>query len=73
MKKAQHLLEFKKKKLYQHKITWISKIEKLKKYPSIFVANEFFDSFPIKQFKKKENIWFEKYVQFKSKNSIFFF
>ena len=71
--KSPSLIRIQKKKLNQYTITWISKIEKLKKYPSIFVANEFFDSFPIKQFKKKENIWFEKYVQFKSKNSIFFF
>ena len=71
--KSPSLVRIQKKKLNQYKINWISKIEKLKKYPSIFIANEFFDSFPIKQFKKKENIWFEKYVQFESKNSIFFF
>ena len=54
-------------------ILWISKIDKLNKIPSIFIANEFFDALPIKQFKKKENMWFEKFVNFTNKNDIFFF
>ena len=33
----------------------------------------FLTHFQLNNSKKKENIWFEKYVQFKSKNSIFFF
>ena len=71
--KSPSLVRIQKKKLNQYPITWVSRIEKLKEYPSLFLANEFFDSIPIKQFKKKENKWFEKYVKFKSKKSIFFF
>ena len=71
--KSPSLVRIQKKKLNQYPITWVSRIEKLKEYPSLFLANEFFDSIPIKQFKKKENRWFEKYVKFKSKKSIFFF
>ena len=70
--KSPSLVRIQKKKLNQYPITWVSRIEKLKEYPSLFLANEFFDSIPIKQFKKKENRWFEKYVKFKSKKSIFF-
>ena len=32
--------------------------------PCIFIANEFFDAFPIKQFIKKKNKWHERYVKF---------
>ena len=32
------------------------------KIPSIFVANEFFDALPIKQFIKKKNKWYERHV-----------
>ena len=71
--KSPSLVRIQKKKLNQYPITWVSRIEKLKEYPSLFLANEFFDSIPIKQFKKKDNKWFEKYVKFKSKKSIFFF
>tara|TARA_B100001057_G_scaffold473473_1_gene537996 strand:- start:3417 stop:4460 length:1044 start_codon:yes stop_codon:yes gene_type:complete len=71
--KSPSLIKVQKTKLYKNKITWISKISKIKKSPSIFVANEFFDSMAIKQFKKKQNVWFEKYVNFKNKNNAFFF
>ena len=32
--------------------------------PSIFIANEFFDALPVKQFIKKANKWYERYVEF---------
>ena len=43
-----------KKKLIDTKITWVSKISKLGNNPSIFIANEFFDSIAIRQFRKKK-------------------
>ena len=36
------------------------------------VANEFFDSLAIKQFKKKNNIWYEKFVDFQNKSKAAF-
>ena len=44
---------------------------RLKKNPSIFLANEFFDSLPVKHFTKENNEWFEKYIT-KKKNKYFF-
>ena len=41
--KSPNLIKIQKKKLYGTKITWIKKLKKLKKIPSIFIANEFFD------------------------------
>ena len=55
--KSPKLIRIQKKKLINYKIVWISKIHKIKKYPTIFVANEFFDSIAIKQFEKKKNSW----------------
>ena len=73
MKKVLHWLKFKKKKLINFKITWVSKIEKIKKIPSIFLANEFFDSIAIRQFRKRNNLWFEKFVNIKDQNKSIFF
>ena len=64
--KSPTLIRMQKKKLSKSKIIWISKINKLKKNPSIFIANEFFDAMPIKQFKKYESFWYEKFVKFEN-------
>ena len=41
--------------------------------PSIFLANEFFDAMPIKQFLRRDNIWFEKYVKFSNDKNMNFY
>ena len=71
--KSPSLIKIQKKKLAKNKITWIPKISKINKNPSIFIANEFFDSIPIKQFRKNKNQWFEKYVLFNNKKKASFF
>ena len=38
-------------------------LKKVKNFPSIIIANEFFDALPVKQFKKINKIWFEQYVK----------
>ena len=67
LEKSQFLKKIQKKKLNSHKITWLNSINKLKNGPNIFLANEFFDALPIKQFKKKNNKWYEKSIK---KNNI---
>ena len=52
--KSPLLIKEQKKKLQKIDILWKSKIDKIKKIPSIFIANEFFDAMPIKQFQKKK-------------------
>ena len=52
--KSPFLVNIQKKKLIGTRITWVSKISKLGNNPSIFVANEFFDSIAIRQFRKKK-------------------
>ncbi len=64
--KSPILIRIQKEKLSKSRIIWVSQINKIKKKPSIFIANEFFDAMPIKQFKKKRNIWYEKFVNFEN-------
>ncbi len=71
--KSPSLVSIQKKKLDKTKIVWISRINKIKKNPSIFIANEFFDAIAIKQFRKKGNLWFEKFVNLKDIDKAFFF
>ena len=71
--KSPSLINIQKKKLVRTKIKWITEIKKIKKQPSIFIANEFFDSLAIKQFKKRKNLWFENYVNIETDNRGNFF
>ena len=71
--KSPSLIKIQKKKLIDAEISWISQFKKINKNPSIFIANEFFDSIPIKQFVKREKLWFEKFVNLKSKRKAYFY
>ena len=43
-------------------------INNINHLPTIIIANEFFDAFPIKQFFKEKNNWYEKCIAFKNNN-----
>ena len=62
--KSPLLIKEQKKKLQKIDILWKSKIDKIKKIPSIFIANEFFDAMPIKQFQKKKKPMVRKIREF---------
>ena len=51
--------------LKSENITWIDDIKINNSYPIVFLANEFFDALPIKQFFKKKEGWVERFVHFK--------
>ena len=70
--KSPLMIKIQKKKLKKNKITWINQVNKIEKFPSLFLANEFFDAMAIKQFIKKKNLWFEKFVKFENKKRAFF-
>jgi len=70
--KSLKLKKIQKDKLDKNKIIWISDLKEIKKFPTIFIANEFFDAMAVKQFIKKEDLWFERYVNFKNKKKAFF-
>ena len=46
------------------KIKWLNNLNELNNFPCIFVANEFFDALPVKQFLKREKKWYERYISF---------
>ena len=71
--KSPFLIKVQKKKLNKAKIIWTSKINKIGKIPSIFIANEFFDALAIKQYRKDKNLWYEKFVSIKDPRKAFFF
>lgn len=56
-----YFIKSQKENLYKYinKLHWIDDIMKIPKIPIVFIANEFFDALPIKQYIKSENKWFE--------------
>ena len=62
--KSPSLIKIQKTKLKKNKITWINQINKIGNFPSLFLANEFFDAMAIKKFIKKKDLWFEKFLKF---------
>ena len=70
--KSLRLKKIQKDKLDKDKIIWITDLKEIKKFPTIFIANEFFDAMAIKQFTKKKDLWVEKYVNLKNKKKAFF-
>jgi NADH dehydrogenase [ubiquinone] 1 alpha subcomplex assembly factor 7 len=67
LEKIKYLKKIQKKKIKDSKVEWLNDLKKLDNLPCIFIANEFFDALPIKQFIKKKNKWFERYVKFNNK------
>ena len=60
--KSDFLIKEQKKNLNSKKFSWSLNLEKINTNPTIFLANEFFDAIPIKQFFKKRDGWVEKFV-----------
>ena len=66
--KSDFLINKQKGNLKSEKISWIKDIKQVNSYPTIFLANEFFDALPIKQFFKKKENWIERFVDLKEEN-----
>ena len=69
--KSNYLKNIQKNKTKKYNVKWLDNLKAISKNPSIFIANEFFDALPIKQFIKKKNYWFERYVELKNKELYF--
>jgi len=72
LEKSSFLKKIQKKKLKKFKIKWIKSINEIKSGPNIFLANEFFDALPVKQFFKINNEWKERYVDITNKKKPIF-
>ena len=71
--KSNKLRKIQKKRITSKKVFWLQNLKKIKDGPIIFFGNEFLDALPIKQFKKINNKFFEKYVVFKDNQINFLF
>ena len=71
--KSPNLIKIQKTKLKKEDVKWLSNINEIKKKPTIFIANEFFDSIAIKQFIKLDKSWFERFVNIRDKKKAFFY
>ena len=64
LEKSPYLKKIQKNKLKNKNIKWLNSLDKVSNLPSIFIANEFFDALPFKQFIKKNKKWYERNVKF---------
>jgi len=64
--KSDFLINEQKKNLDFEMISWIHDFKNINSLPTIFLANEFFDAIPIKQFFKKKDGWIERFVNMKN-------
>ena len=64
LEKSKLLKKIQKKNIKNQNTRWLKNLNELNNSTSIFIANEFFDALPIKQFIKKNNKWHERYVKF---------
>ena len=70
LEKSKLLQRTQKTNIKDAKIKWLNSLNELNNFPCIFIANEFFDALPIKQFLKKERKWYERYVKFESNEKL---
>ena len=61
--KSNYLSNIQRSKLKGENVKWIKNFSELNKSNCLFIGNEFLDAFAIKQFEKKNNNWYEKYVE----------
>ena len=59
-----------KKNINNNDISWIKNFRNINGGPVIFFGNEFFDAIPIKQFKNKEGVLFEKHYTLDKNNKV---
>jgi len=64
LEKSELLQQTQKNNIKCEKIKWLNSLDELNNFPCIFIANEFFDALPIKQFLKKRKKWYERHVKF---------
>ena len=68
LEKSTKLKKLQRIKLKKYNVKWLENLDQIDNIPTIFVANEFFDALPIKQFIKKKNKWYERNIKFSNTN-----
>ena len=74
LEKSKSLKKIQKKNLKNEKnIYWIDNLKEFEKKDNLIIlGNEFFNALPVKQFGKRGDSWFEKYVFFNKKKQLSF-
>ena len=74
LEKSKSLKKIQKRNLKNEKnIYWIDNLKEFEKKDNLIIlGNEFFDALPVKQFGKRGDSWFEKYVFFNKKKQLSF-
>ena len=70
--RSPYLEQLQKNKIKGKNVFWINNLSKIKNGPTFFIGNEFFDAFPVKQYFRKNNSLFEKFLKFKKEKIIEF-
>ena len=70
LEKSKLLQRTQKANIKNVKIKWLNNLNELNNFPCIFIANEFFDALPIKQFLKKKKKWYERHVNFSNNKKL---
>jgi len=70
LEKSELLQKIQKSNIKDTKVKWLKNLHELDNLPCIFIANEFFDALPIKQFLKKEKQWYERHVNFNNSKKL---
>ena len=73
LERSELLKRVQKTNIKNAKIKWLNNLNELNNFPCIFIANEFFDALPIKQFLKKEKKWYERHVNFANDKKLEYF
>ena len=68
LEKSTYLKNIQRQNLKDKNIKWLKNLNEISNRPNIFIANEFFDALPIKQFIKKEQKWYERNIKFSKIN-----
>ncbi|MDC1280360.1 SAM-dependent methyltransferase [Pelagibacteraceae bacterium] len=72
LEKSNLLKKIQKKTIKNQKVKWLNDLNELNHSPCIFIANEFFDALPIKQFIKIKSKWYERHVKFTNNKKLEF-
>jgi NADH dehydrogenase [ubiquinone] 1 alpha subcomplex assembly factor 7 len=64
LEKSELLKKTQKTNIKNKKVKWLNSLNELNNLPCIFIANEFFDALPIKQFLKRKKKWYERHIKF---------
>ena len=68
--RSRKLKDVQKNKIKETGVSWLKNINQIKGGPTLFFGNEFFDAIPIKQFEKKNEKVYEKYLKIDKNSSL---